>query len=667
MIKKIFEKHKSKIYIIFLLLILAYYAKQTSLSTYRDEWFSCIDFLEKGQLYSGHPHCQEGPVLFIIGMVFKSFFGTGVAFQVSLKIFITLLSIAMLYLGYSIIELETQKRGMFLAAFLFIIWLFYNHLAGDNYDKSLTVVFIFIGFYFMYYSRIKFREVIAGIFFSLSIFSSMQSAILPAILLAYYPFETGLVHFETKGLSVKSIKIRPRKFWNIFLVLLPMILIFVVLVIVFPNMLAYSLFAHSLDPEFTFSQLIPLLIPKGSVNVNLFFAYFVLAFSLYLFYLRRSVIPLVGSISLAIIMFTVAKTSGGFLINRYTAPTYPFIILTLVFLKDKLKEMGHMKAAFPVIVAVLVVFPGFESNPLNQYFNSKLDFELENFQKEIGYGIHFMSPQDGRIMVEYPELLARYDYKFDPAKTEVINEVFHEVTIDERVGPRLIKIGVADMSKWKMPNLIGESEEKRREFQINSVKERLKDENYSMLIIGPNMQEALIYKAFMSLDDQTKSRYCKIIVPNAEHYKRNSRHTAMVVMDNVENCKLSFQKIVYYYSEIFDDVCQKSRFAANNIINGVLQMNGVALQKQCNQGGNFIEDYNEYVFFPMHWVFLLVMVAVILIAQVPLLSKQNLLKDGKHKMIYYGIISILIILSIAIYFATMNESTKFLEIARNIR
>lgn len=660
-----FERNKAKVYSIIILLVLIYYAKQTSIPSYSPEWMSCIDFLAKGQLYTGHPHCQEGPVLFIIGLIFRSLFGAGTAFHVSLKVAILSLGLVVAYLGYKIIKLETQKRGIFLAAFLYIIWL-YSYLVADSYDKSLTVVFTFIGFYFMYYSKIKFREIIAGTFFSLSVFSSIQSAVLPVILLLYYPFEVGLVQLEGNGLSVKGVKIRLKKFKNVLLVIAPILAIFAVLIIIFPHMLAYSLFAHSLDPEFTLNQLLPLLIPKGSVNINLFFAYFVMAFSLYLFYHKKNVIPLAGSISLAMIMFTVAKTSGGFLINRYMIPAYPFIILTLVFLKDKLRDFGLMKAAFPVIFAMLVVFPGFETNTLNLYLYNKLGFELDNFQKEIGYGIHFMSPQDGRIMAEYPELLTKFGYKYNPEKTEIISDTFYQTNIDERVGPRLIKMGIADMSKWKMPNLISESEEKQREFKIKTVSERLKLENYSMILVGPHMQDALIYKAFMSLDDQTKSRYCNIIVPNAEHYKRNSRHTAMVVMDNAENCKTSLQKMVYYYSGVFDDICVKSRFAANNIINGVLQMNGVALQKQCNKGGNFIEDYNEYIFFPMHWIFLLTMVAVILLAQAPLLSKQNLLKGSRHKIVYYGIIFILVILSIAIYFATKNESTKFLEIARSI-
>ena len=662
----LFGKHYAKIYLIIILLVLVYYARQTSLPTYNPEWMSCIDFLSKGQLYTGHPHCQEGPILFIIGLIFRSFFGAATAFHVSLKAFILSLGLLVAYLGYKIIKLETQKKGIFLAAFLFVIWL-YGYLVTDTFDKSLTVAFTFIGFYFMYYSKVRFREIIAGAFFSLSIFSSIQSAILPVILLLYYPFEIGLIQLEGNGLGIKGVKIRLKKFKNVMLVIAPILVIFIVLVVIFPNMLAYSLFAHSLDPEFTLKQLLPLLAPKGSVNINLFFAYFVLGFSLYLFYHKKNVIPLVGSISLAIIMFAVAKTAGGFQISRYMIPAYPFIILTLVFLKEKLKDLGLMKAAFPVIFAMLVVFPGFETNDLSLYLYNKIGFELDNFQKEIGYGIHFMSPQEGRIMAEYPELLTRYDYKYNPEKTEIISDTFYHTNIDERVGPRLIKMGVADMSKWKMPILISESEEKQREFKIKTVSERLKQENYSMILVGPHMQDALIYKSFMSLDDQTASRYCKIIVPNAEHYKRNSRHTAMVVMDNAENCRLSFQKMVYYYSEVFDDICGKSIFAANNIINGVLQMNGIALQKQCTKGGNFIEDYNEYVFFPMHWIFLLMMIAVILIAQAPLLSKQNLLKDRRHKVIYYGIISVLVILSIAIYFSTMNESTKFLEIARNIQ
>lgn len=662
---KFFEKHKSKVYILILALILVFYIKQTETSTFRDEWFSCVDFLAKGELYTGHPHCQEGPVLFIIGLIFKSIFGTGTAFHASLKVFILLLTAVMIYLAYRVIRIETEKRGIFMAAFLFIIWL-YLPLISNNFDKSLTVVFPFFGFYLLYYSKIRFREVLAGLFFSLSIFSSIQSAIIPLILLAYYPFETGFVKIEREGARINAVKINPKKILSIVLAAFPILIISAVLLLIFPNLLAYSLFAHSLDPEFTLRQLLPLLIPKGYVSINLFFAYLVLAFSFYLFYVKRNVIPLAGGISLAAIMFTVAKTSGGFLINRYTIPTYPFIILTLVLLKDKIKDKNYMKIAFAVIISMLIVFPGFEPNPVSHYIYDKLSFELENFKKEIGYGIHFMSPQKGRIMVEYPELLTRYDYRIEPKKTEVVSEVFNTVNIDERVGPRLIKLKIADMSKWKMPDLISDSEEKQREFKIASVKERLKAENYSMLVVGPNMQEALIYQGFMALDDAAKSGYCRIIVPNAEHHKRNSRHTAMVLMDNMQNCRESFQRMVYYYSAAFDDICKKSRFAANNIVNGILQMNGVALKNQCVKGGNFIEDYNEYVFFPFHIITLLTSIIIIMILGVPFLLKRGMLQVSRHKAAYYGTIAALAILAAIVFVKTSGDSSFFLEIAKNI-
>ena len=109
----LFGKHYAKIYLIIILLVLVYYARQTSLPTYNPEGMSCIDFLSKGQLYTGHPHCQEGPILFIIGLIFRSFFGAATAFHVSLKAFILSLGLLVAYLGYKIIKLETQKKGFF--------------------------------------------------------------------------------------------------------------------------------------------------------------------------------------------------------------------------------------------------------------------------------------------------------------------------------------------------------------------------------------------------------------------------------------------------------------------------------------------------------------------------------------------------------------------------
>ena len=609
-----------------------------------------MDLIKEGTLYGGQPHCASGPVLFFTGFVFNAIFGS--YFQIALKIFLIGLGILLVYLMYKIIKKETEDNDILFILLLSVLWLF-PEVSGNNLEKVLSMLFLFFAFYLLYYSKIKFNWFYSGLLLSLSFFSSIQVMIFIIVMLGYHPFRSKAISISLKG--KKSISLRPKKFIVLLKIIGIMLLIFLVLRYIYPNILSYTLFAHSIDPLYGFFEAAKHMLPSAFTDSNLFIIYIVLAVSAYLFIKSKNAIFIIGSIGLFVVFFTVHKGSGGFLITRYSLPAIPFIILTLSLLKGRIRKGYYSEIFFYVALLFLVVFPGLYQNSLSSFVYDKSALTLKDFQKEVSYAINFIPPQDGMILTDDINLLSKYGYEFEPGKVVEASNVISQNTIDAWSGPRLEKLGITNLADWDPAQSTPEETKQIQEQQIDAIKKEIEAGEYSLMLYGPRGQTTIVAQAIGRLNDSVRSQYCSIVLPNLEHLPLTGVHVVTAYMKDISHCQDTVVGMVDYYSKVFDHVCEKSSFAANNVVKYTVSLYGIDIGRSCDKGGNFIDDFNHHPLFPQHTALILISIILILIVSIPRLRKGSWAeKKYSRKLHYLAIIILSIILAYILIVSTKD-------------
>lgn len=285
-------------------------------------FYPCLELLSKGQLFQGEPFCAEGPLLFITGFLFQKIFGS--YFQIALWILTLLLFILLVYCIYIISKKETGKYNFALISFLVVLWL-WDFVIGEKLEKAFAVIFTFLGFYFLYYGKIRFKEMISSIFFAIAVFSSFNAIVPVSLCITFYPIKVGVLKWQNKRCTLSKVDL-----FKIFYLILPLATIYIILLLIWPNFMDYAFFSHSINPTLSYGEALLILIPWGFINVNIILVYLILFVSLYVFYKTKNAMPLIGSIGLLGILIPHYRSIGLLLIDRMTAPIVPFIILTII-------------------------------------------------------------------------------------------------------------------------------------------------------------------------------------------------------------------------------------------------------------------------------------------------------------------------------------------------
>lgn len=658
---KKYDKIETIVLLVILVPLLLFSLNTTNWThAYREMWFVCLDYLEEGTLYGGQPFCEQGgPFLYLFPFIFKKIFGN---FQITTRIFVTILAMISLFLMVRISKKETGKANAAFIAILFLI-LLYPYVSGDTYNYPVASMMFLFGFYILYYSVLRFKEILAGILFIVAAYINATVLLPTAIIIAFYVFRVGLIKIKRDERKKIKLLVRYKKVFNIFLIVLPMFVVFLIFQLLYPNILKYIVFSHLQDPVFTFTEALKDMIPFGFINQSVFVVYIVLICCIFLFIKNRSVIPVIAGVSIFWGLFNDHQHFGGLYFGRTLFLPFLFIILTLAILKEKVRKASFGKIFLYSAIFIIIVYPGLNPFPfVYGLVEDKVNVGISNFQKEVGYGINFIPKQDGNILAEYPELLTKYDFDFDNEKLDVAGDTEYRVNIDEFSGPRLAKLGVTNLSDWDAL-ILDESKARANEIRLGEIRNLMLAKNYSMIAIGPRSGATLIAQAFNSLDASFKDQYCRVIIPNLEHLPITSIHIATIYLKNTQDCQTTFLKMIDYYDRVFDRVCKKSTFAANNVVNIIL--NPFGRQKFCGKGGNFIDNFNHIAFFPEHLAFIFGIVALFLILYIPVLIKDNKFNKKSNIIIYSLIITLLIIIAIFLLIRSYSDYNAFFNFISN--
>ncbi|HLG25001.1 MAG TPA: hypothetical protein VI564_08785 [Candidatus Nanoarchaeia archaeon] len=627
-------------------------------SAYRSDWDVCLDYVKQGTLFSGQPHCASGIVLFYTAFIFKSIFGS--FYQTALRVFVLAVLAIVIYLIYRIAKIESGKDDFWFILLVSLLLLF-PQSNTTNLEKIWSMQYLLIGFYFLYYSRLKFSWAFSGIFFAAAIFSSMQSVIILAILAFYYPFHSEAIKIVLGEKAKMSIS--PKKFYPLLKAIALILLVFVIIWIRYPKILDYSLLAHSTDPLYGFFEAAVHLLPSKYLDSRLFVLYIAILFSAYEFFKGKKVFALAGGLGLLTIFYVIHKGPGGMGFGKYTFPAIPFFIITLALAKSRLKKHGYKNAFFYAILFFVLVFPSIEEHKVSTLLYDDLAITLKDFQKEVGYGIHFIPKQDKNILLDSANLLLDYDYQADPSKITVAGDTIEQPTIDEWSGPRLQKLGITDLSKWKPSAEVAAATAQKQEEEINKIRSEIEEGKYSLILYGPRGSSTMIAQAMMRLNSSVTAKYCTIVFPNLEHTPQTGMHIAYALMSKSQDCQQTAQKMFGYYNNAFEHICKKSRFAANNVVAFVFgNFYGVNMGKTCQKGGNFIENFNHHPLFPHHWMLVLGVVILSLIASLYYAHKDETATNNFKKWCCI-IIAVLVIIFIYLFITAKSDLGYFMNFA----
>lgn len=648
----------------------------TSFTKIPEVFYPCLELLSKGQLFQGEPFCAEGPFLFITGWLFQKVFGS--YFQIALWFLTALFFLLLLYLMYRISKKETGKYNVVLISFLVVLWL-WEHIIDGKLEKTFAVIFTFFGFYLLYYSEIKFKEVISSAFFGIAVFSSINAFVPVFLCIAYYPIQIGLIKLNNARLAISKNK---NTYLKIVYLLLPLAAIYIILLLIWPNFMDYTFFSHNINPRLSYGEALMILIPWGYVNVNIFLAYVILLISLYIFYKTKNAIPIIGSIGLLGVLIPHHRGIGELLIDRMTAPVVPFVILTIILLKQRSENNDYIKVVFAGLLSVLLIFPSFGPNSFGNAIYNKLDYSLENFKKEVGYGVNLLPEQKNEIFVNYKEILTNYDYEIKyPDKIIVVSDNVGESAslFDLWNSPRLavlLKLDPIEAAK-KIQEMeakynIGKDDENKTDKYMKTILQ-LKNTNFDFIIVGPkfgNPTVNFLWRAYElpAITDKIRKEYGIISIPDIELPSLQYSHVTGVALKR-EDGDMVRGRFLRYYTLVFDDICKKSEFIARDSVKDALWDNSrIKIDKTCKKGLNkFIDNYNNWVLWPEHIFFISVMILLIMIAYVPILKKNGRLNTKKEKKIYYWMMLILLALAILFFIKIFYVNINYKEISNQVK
>jgi len=639
------------------------------------DWQPCLDIFAQGKLYQGQLICPYGPVYFGIGYLFRLVFND--FYQIALRIFLLTLFIFTIYFLVKISQKETTKKHFLIIIFLSLLWI-YPQTVSAKPEKAFALLFTFFGFYTLYYTNYKFKEIVSAALFSLAMYSSFNAAPVIFIIVGMYFFklEIANINFKRPFLHLNYEKEKIKKYLTL---IFSLALLFLFIKLLYPNFLVYSLYAHSqIDIiHLSLGSVLIDMLPTFYMPVLLLLLYIIFILCLLTFIKTKHHAPVICFFGLILIVMSIKLNLGDFQFGRMTAPIVPFLILTITLAINFIEKKTYQRLALNAFIFFLIIFPGYEQNPINSRIYNFSNISLRELQKEIGYGVHFL-PQNKKVMAQYPELLSKYNYKSDDIEI-VEGTVGFYTPVDLFSGAGLVKLGVANQSSWyeNAPSELKNEELQQKMPIILSTKEKLRTGKYDIIIWHEENDDTIIEYAINELKKEgldIKRFYMPIVLPNLDQTAVYSVHASRVLFKDVRDLGRISTSVGSYYQGIFDHVCQKSKFLAETVIKQLLMSNTLitntgqeiplGIGKSCQSGGNLYKSFDNYVLFNEHLLILLSVIILSMVMYIKPLKQNQKLNTRNEKLIYFGIIIICILLFFYLTYSLVYDYKYYLNILR---
>jgi hypothetical protein len=576
---------KNFVIIASLILVLFTFIKSPTMSNTElmdDRWFTCMNNIDEGKLYDYQANCSQGPVLFYSLYMFYKFSYTHL--HEVLTFFAILISTGILVLMRKIIEKETKTKP-FLGLITIYSIAFYFPFLSHNYGIFLSTFLFLTAFYILYYTKIKYKESIAALFFFLSVFTKASGIIPSTLIIGYYLYTTYKTNY--KQLAISGTKITA-----------VIATLTALLMLKYPLVLVYTIFGHTYAIYTSYSYAIFTFFASLTYKYALTYEYFIIAWiiiiSFYYLAKKRSVFFLVSSIGL-LLSFIKLKQAH----DPGSAPTIYFTICLLFFVMGMYtiltkKPTIQKKLAVVIIIILLIPFMMnmFTTNKIERInsiiskagmqslseMEGTLIIEKNTDKKELEGPLPHLNV-DNKEIIRINPLLYPWDVYFSQPfalkKGLNIEETFHRnVTNDDVV--KLLTDREA-LKKYQKVNT---------EDKLFEIIKTIKDEEFNLIIMHEPFSNNLKIVTDL-IEEKDGKTFCTITVPGKDTLTTKGKYRQKFIFKDKEACEKTRKEIQEHYNKNIENICKMSEEAAS-IIRTILK-NDIHVPN-CKDKGNFKID-----------------------------------------------------------------------------
>jgi hypothetical protein len=591
----------------------------------------CLGYLASGTLYGGQPYCFQGPVVYITAAVLQFIFGQlerGLIFSYCISIFLVAGVI------FLIVFHETAKKRFFLVSFI-IIFVF-GKIFVQDFATVVALVLVLAGFYVFQYMNFQGKYAIAGLLFSLSLFSKPHNT----------PFVIGplLFFWLYKGYKEKAIK---EKIKPLIALSLPFFVLLGIFVLVFPNFIMYNYVIHTYNPtvQSISSILWELVIFKYYYNglfLLLYIAVWIAALRCF-FYKRFDVFSFISSISFLVLVIVVANKFTLYqLIDqyRYFSMFVPFFLVEMFMFGEEITKNPGKKVVLLFSISIVgigcILWLLLSGLTMNDFIMNKGINEqkvLDRIKLELEMPLLSIPQQSGKIFVS-ENYLERYKLLFEDnpfkyiIKDDIVNywlesyDSSHDP--DLAVANNFIKIGML------------RAEELNGYFNITSINindsqhmSSINSREYTLILVKP-IDEVIIRRVMEeNLKMGFKPTYCSINVPFYHEGFNNSEYFYIVLLFyDPEQCALFLEEMKEYYTNAFDALCERGEPFVEIVESSLLYKN-IQMEKTCNSASKLFLLNSGLRISALFFIILIWLYLVCILTKVLVLMSQEMFKKTK--------------------------------------
>jgi len=569
------------------------------------------------------------PFIYVFTYTVQQLFGQH--FNLVIVILNLLFNICAFFIIYKIIEKETKKTILLVPAILYGFLIFTSTF--DAFEMTLGSLLLLLGVYTLFYSEYKYKEILSGIFFILSIFTYQAFMLIIGVAIAFYTIKT-LNFIEFKEKLKPKINFNKNIFYSLLKIFLSAVFIILIFYIMFPNFVNYAfllhlklaLFYETHTAEAGLGYLGQTSIGPFLSSGRLFVLIALFIPSLYMFIRKRDILS-----SCLLFSFAPALYVGILGADDYKLIVFlPFFIMSFVIWMYG-SEHSTFKKVFFIFLIIAFIYPGMKATYLTSEFN--------DLAKEVGYGLHYLPQQNKSILLDINRL-PWYDYDLDynyDQLAEVGKSDIGMARMEE-------KMGLVNLTEWQ---------ERERVRKYIPIIKNTNEDKYSLFIVGPQGEQSDVRKIIQE-EEKKGTPLCSLISTTLEDgHPMDVFYTSLLFKD-IEQCNQLAQSIFKYYNEHFESICKKDELVAKGMIRSTLYANNVkGFNKECDSKADLFYRYADRKKIKLNDM--LIMLAIGCFAS----AFYILIKDpGKRKFIKY-LIAVLIIVLITLAFISQNKDTPY--------
>ncbi len=203
----------------------------------------CLEYVAENKLYGGQPYCLEGPFSYLVAKGVDVLPGS---FETGLQAVSMLLLFSIFFFSLKTESKLMKKKYLFMSTVFFVFY--FMKVGQDDFTSIVATFFMVSGFYILFVAEWKYKEMVGSILLAISIFSKAQFLGPAVIIIFFYSLkyldekkELYLNIFYTLKDSIEKCK---AFLHSIFVLLLPFIILFILLNVIYPNFIVYYYLAH---------------------------------------------------------------------------------------------------------------------------------------------------------------------------------------------------------------------------------------------------------------------------------------------------------------------------------------------------------------------------------------------------------------------------------------